>query len=348
MPFVTSNNDALNATLQKLDRFKMTDLTAELQRYPMARMLLNKEHMEVQDGGDYIEFTLVTDGNEQAQSIVPGQVRTPNASSGTVKGRVDWRHLATDYSLIRQHTKMNQGESKILDYAKIERLRAMASWVERVDNLCWSVPASSSSADFNGIPYWIVESTTNTAGFNGGAPSGHTTVGNIDPATVTKFKNYTFEFSAITKADFIASVRTAIRKTGWVAPIQNPHKGPGRPSHGFYTCESNYLALETLGEAQNENLGRDVTKYQDNILLNGRPVVWCSQLDSHAVLASKTPFYGIDWATFSWVVLADEWNKETTINPMPYQPDTIVTYMDFTCNTLCRDRRRNFVATLAA
>ena len=350
MPFVTDNADVLNSTLQQLGRFKFTDLSPVLQAYPIAQRVLRKTEMKVHEGGDYIEGTINTTDNQSAQSITPGQVRTININSGTIKWRVDWRHLEMYYALVSQYLDMNRGEQRILDYASLQRLRAMQSWVAKFETLAWSVPADSSSADFNGIPYSVVQSTNNTPGFNGQHPSGHSAVQNVDATTAANagWRNYTFEFDAITKADFLPKFRTMLRKTNWRPAFEDATRKPTLPRFQWYTGEQNINDFETLGEAQNDNLGRDIDSMQDSVSLRRIKAVYTPEIDNNATLASLRPFYAIDWENLKFEVLAGQWNKKTEIKELPYQPDVAVVYTDFTFNLCNHNRRTHGVATLSA
>ena len=79
--------------------------------------------------------------------------------------------------------------------------------------------------------------------------------------------------------------------------------------------------IEDVGEAQNENLGRDIAPYGDNMAVlafRGHPLLYVPQLDAD----TTNPFYGIDHSTFMPVCPQGDYLRETGRNDAPLRNAT--------------------------
>src|SRR3990167_4188128 len=117
---------------------------------------------------------------------------------------VDWVHAETHWVLIYQtDILMNSGKSSIVDTIKMKRASSLIAFVEMLEEKAWGSPPSSSNKVLPwGLKYWVV--TNATTGFNGGAPSGHTTVGGVSLTDSPNFKNYTAQYTTANKTDLVS------------------------------------------------------------------------------------------------------------------------------------------------
>jgi hypothetical protein len=220
------------------------------------------------------------------------------------------------------------------------RAAAMIDLAKEIEDKAWSSPGGSDTRLPYGLPYWIVKNST--TGFNGGAPSGHTTVGGVSLTDSPNFKNYTVTYTDVTKADLIKKLRTMARKINFKSPVDIPEYRGGKSRQHLYVNEATITDIETLGEQQNENLGRDIASMDGKLVFHGNPIVYVPKLDSD----TSNPVYMVDHQTFYPVCLKGDYLRETK-NMAPNQHNITQYFVDLTYNFLCVDRRRNGVAYIA-
>jgi hypothetical protein len=180
-----------------------------------------------------------------------------------------------------------------------------------------------------------------STGFNGGDPAGFASgAGNLATATYSTWKNYTAQYTNVTKSDLISKMRTAYRKIKFESPVDIPDYRRGRgDQYRIYLNETTIKAFEDLGEQQNENLGRDLASMDDTITFRRNPLVWTPELDSDTTY----PIYMLNFAYFAPVFLKGDYLRESDPAKAEGQHNVFVVFVDLTWNILCTDRRRQAV-----
>lgn len=255
------------------------------------------------------------------------------------KLEIGWVHLTNHYGFERRELLYNSGESRIVNMVSARRGACQLGLVALIEDAIWTLRDSSDSLSPNGIPYYIVKNAT--AGFYGGNPTGFSTCVGIDASTQTKFRNYTGTYTNVTKDDLIRAMRKARRLTEFVSPenLKDFREDVGQKFR-IYVNEATIDAFEMLGEAQNDNLGRDLNSMDGRIVFGGNPIVYIPKLDAD----TSNPVYMINHDTFYPIALRGDWFKETEpVQLTPVQHNVYGVYMDLTYNMLCVDRRRNAV-----
>lgn len=330
--------DLTTTTLKELGRMKFTQIAQRLQDYEVAQRIFKKDKVTF-DGGIGISRNIMLDTKSVARQT--GLYEKDNVNVGDVMSTISipWRHTTNSYGFERREITMNTGDpaSTIVELLKVRRADCMLSTVEQFETQFWNKPTDSSNVlDVYGVPYWIVKNATQ--GFNGGAPAGFAAGagGLINP----RWNNWTDSYSTVSKADLITKMRKAHRKIGFKSPIDTPsyRMGSGQ-TYRIYVNEPTLAALETLGENQNEQLGRDLAPMDDNICFRKNPINWVPYLDGD----TDNPIYFIDFNQFAPVFLNGEFMRETEVKPVPGQHNTFAVFVDTTWNMLCTDRRRNAV-----
>lgn len=258
--------------------------------------------------------------------------------------QVEWVHAVKGWAMFYQEALMGAGPEEIFDHVKAREDATDIALIEEIDSKGWTAPASSSDKKNPwGIAYWIVKNAS--TGFNGGAASGHTTVGTVSLTNSPTFKNYTFQYAGVDKVDLLPKMRTAMMKCKFVSPIPGNDYAKQTGRFCMYVNTDTMVAMETVGESQNENLGRDLAPPQYGVGMlqfRGFEIRKASALDSDAT----NPIYGIDHSTFEVHGLKGDWFRETK-KPAATQHNCVEHYTDVTYNYLCIDRRRNFVGATA-
>ena len=103
--------------------------------------------------------------------------------------------------------------------------------------------------------------------------------------------------------------------------------------------------IEDLGEAQNENLGKDIASMDGVMVFKRNPVIYVPKLDDNT--DQTDPVYMLNMSTFYPVCLKGDYLRETEPEKAPNQHNVFVIHVDLTWNVLCDDRRRNALLATA-
>ena len=327
------------STQKDLGRLKFQQIAQALTDYEVMGRIMRKDRIEFQ-GGTGIKRNLMTKHSDAAKHVGLYEEDTVNVADVLANIDIPWRRTTTNYAYERRELLMNKGPQKIVDLLKVRRTDAMLALTELMETAFWSKPTDSTDDLLPfGIPYWIVKNSTE--GHTGGNPSGFTSgAGNLDVASYPMWKNWSAQYSAVTKADLIKKMRKGHRNIKFKSPVDVPDYRRGRGDrYRIYLNEDTLSNLEDLGEAQNENLGRDLAPMDDTIAFKRHPLVAVPFLNAD----STNPIYMVDMSTFAPVFLKGDYLRETAPIQKADMHNVFVVHVDLTWNILCDDRRRQAV-----
>ncbi len=200
--------DLVATTLRKLGRGKFTDLSIDLQRLPAFDMFSKKGMHQLKDdtGGYGFEWRLLmrtSNNNRLVGLFEPSNIQPMD---GMVVAQAPFRNITGGYAFEHRELDMNKGESRIVDLIQERRLQDKIDFAQKFEGYFWRAPTNT-SLDLWSLPYWCVKNATE--GFNGGLPTGFSTVANIVPDTYgSKWKNYTAPFTNVSRGKTSASIST--------------------------------------------------------------------------------------------------------------------------------------------
>lgn len=332
--------DLVSSTLKDLGRMKFQQIAQSLTHYEVFSKWFKKDKVGFDDGIGIQRTLMNRIESGTARHVGYLEEDRTNIGDYVTQMSVPWRHLTTNWAMVYQtDILMNRGKSLIFNVIKPRRAAALLEMVEELENRAWSAPSSSSDKDYPyGLPYWLVKNAT--TGFNGGAPSGHTTVAGVNLTTSPTFKNYTAQYVSVTKTDLIAKLRTAHRKCRFISPISiEDYRGGQGDRYRLYVNETTISSIESVGESQNENLGRDIASMDGQMVFKKHPIIYVPKLDSD----TTNPVYMVDHSTFMPVVLKGDFLRESEARQSARQHNVYQVFVDLTYNYICVDRRRNAV-----
>lgn len=336
--------DLVKATLNDLGKAKMTDLTSTITKYYAVKRLLKKNKVSF-DSGTELEFNLLIEDQGNARDVALFGQDQINIVDGLIKGKVQWKHMVAGFGYEEREIAMNRSPGKIVDLLKARQHGSRIAGVKKMETNFWSKPDSATdSLKPFGIAYWCVYNATD--GFTGGAPFG-STVANINPTTYSVWKNYSFTYTNVTKADFITKLKKAVYETDFESPIEEVANYDDGAERSWCTTYNVRKALEDLYEQQNDNLGLDVAPNIGAVKFNRQNVVAVPQLDSLPA-ANSEPIYGIPWGVFKTVFLSGQWMKRTGPLRKAGAHNSWEVFEDTTYNWCCYDRRQMIVGATAA
>jgi len=331
--------DLVSLTLDELGENKWEDIVSSLEHYTAMPELMTKNKVTFQ-GGTEIQWQLMVDHSNQASYGGLYAVDDVNVSDQIVQPKVPWRHVKTAWAWDARELAMNRDEHQIVDLMKVRRADGMIALAEVLETKFWNTPTDATD-DTNpmGAPYWIVWNSTD--GFTGGAQFG-STVGNVNPTTYTRWKNYSATYTTVSKTNLFRLWRKAARQTNFKSLKQAnvPSYNTGN-KYAYYTDETTIGLIEELCEDQNDNLGNDLASKDGDTTFHRTPIVYVPKLNTAAASGSN-PIFGINWGVFKPVFLEGWFMKEQVVKA-PYQHTVVNVFVDTTHNFICRNRRLNFV-----
>lgn len=330
--------DLVATTQKQLGTGKFTEIATSLQEYVAMSQILKKHRVNFESGTS-ITWRVMTGTSGAAKNI--GLFATDSTAVADVfqVAEIPWRSSMTSYIIDKHEISINRSPSRIVNLVKARRADAMIDMAKLMESPnWWGKPADSTDTTTPfGVDYWVVRNAT--AGFNGGNPSGFSAgAAGISSTTYPNWANYTDRYTTVNKADFVAKARAAYTKTMWKQPVATVGFDTGA-SRACYTNYSVLSSLESIAEAQNDRLGKDVASMDGEVMFRKTPVKWVPQLDSD----TGNPFYGLDWGEFKVYILSGWYMKETGPSEKADQHNVIQTFVDLTYNFCCTNRRKQFV-----
>ncbi len=358
MPLLESDiQDLVNLTRGDEGKGRLQNIAMQYTHYPLVGTMFGPDKLKI-ESGYRIERNLMTRLPDAAWMTGLYGDDQIVAEDVTKKVIVEYRQAATGFMFDENEIAANQGEAKIYDLMKEKRAGADGAMIELLERKGWTAPSSSSDTlEFHGIPYWVVKNAT--TGFTGGAASGHTLVGNIDPSDVTTFKNYSVTYTNVDKADLFPKLRTAMRECDFKEVLDVESYRRMKKQYRLYVNQTTITAFETVGESQNENLGRDLAPYDGGLLSKGglsgvqefsgaltfrrRPLPYTPYLNND----TQNPVYGLDHSVLYFHVCKWCDMKEKPAIRHPNKRNVWQVFKDLRGNFCCVDRRAQFVAYTA-
>ncbi len=334
--------DLVQSTLRDLDRGSWTDLTGDLQDYTAMRVLLKKEKVKFKTGNG-ARVNILTEDGQSARNVGLGYVATYNIKDGLSNGYVPWRHTTANYAFDRREEEINGGDAEqIVDLIKTRRGMCDIALAKKMETNFWGKPSDSTDVLTPwGVDMYIVRNATQ--GFNGGNPSGFTTGAVFDSSTVTRWKNWSDQYTTVSTSDLVRRIRLALKKTNFKSPAKVSEVRSISEKRSMYTNVDVIQELEELVPLQNDQVGNDLAKYDGDVLIKRIPLMWVPTLDTD----TQDPVYGICWDTLVPVFLKGEYMKESKPRALDSQPTVVVVDKDMTYNFVCYDRRSHFIVNKA-
>ena len=329
-------SDLVQTTLRDLGEMRFTEISTNLQRHTAMRNLLRKNRVVFQSGYG-LQWDVMVNQTGAAANVGLGASDNVNIVDTMTQATVDWRNTVTSYAVIGQELAMNRTPRRIVDLLKTRRIAAMISLAELMETNFWGPPvASTDNLTPWGVNTWLVKNATQ--GFNGGAPTGYTTIG-LNPTTYPNWNNWTDQYTIVSRDDFIRKLRKAATFTDWQPPVDGIPTFDTGDEYGFYTNYGVIGPLEEALESQNDNLGNDIASQDGKTMFRRQPVIWIPKLEAD----TTNPIYGIDWGTFKTGILEGWWLKETAVPIVPGQHTVAAQFVDLSYQFFTRDRRRHLV-----
>jgi hypothetical protein len=337
-------DDFVNLTIDNFKRTKWTDLSLEHQEYCVAAIMTDRKIIE--RGGPQINFKVQTKNTGTARPTGLFSVDQTAVEDLTIEGTETWTATTANWSYDIYEDLFQTDKETIIRELVVREHACMNDLIELAEQQIWTEPTGSETdAPPKGIPYWIQKDATTTPGgaFNGGNPSGFAAgCANISSLTVPRWRNWTFGYTSITSDDLVAKTKKAITFTRFRAPNPHPELAFGKGDQSaIYTTYRVLEPLERLAETRNDNLGKDVARYMNQVVIGGVPIKWVPYLEAND---STDPLYGVQWSSLRPYFKRGA-NMRRTKKDAPRQRNVREVHYDSWYNYICTNRRLNWVGS---
>ncbi len=333
--------DITKATLRHLGRGKMQQIAQTITDFEVMSKLMTKERVTF-DSGYGIQKTLLHKIGGNGKHVGLFAQDSSNIIDVLTQMQVPWVHYTNNWSWEVREVLMNRGKSRIVNIIKARENAKMLDDFETLEDAFFDAPDANDATLPFGLQYWVVKNSS--TGFNGGAATGFTKVGNVDLTLTPAFKNYTVAYTNVTKEDLIAKLRTMARKINFKSPVSIDDFRRGRGArYRIYLNETTISAMELLAEAQNDRLGNDLASMDGQTTFKRNALNYIPKLDDD----TSNPFYFNDMSVFYPTVLSGDFFRKTVSSKTGGQHNVITVHTDLTYNFTCVDRRRLGVAYVA-
>lgn len=337
-------DDFVTLTLSKFKKKAWTDLSLEHQEYIAVSLLTDKAVVE--QGGKDISFRLKTKNTGNARNSGMFQTDITNVDDVMISASVPWAMQTTNFSYdVNEDIFQSDGET-IIKELLIRDHDAMSDMAELTEENFWSAPTSSADTRPMGLPFWLQKDATTApeGGFNGGNPSGFNAgAAGVDSTVHTRWRNWTFGYSQVSLDDVVRKTKKSLAFTSFQAPVPHPELGFGESKFNIYTTYRVQEPLERLAEKRNDNLGSDLAKYMNSVLIGGVPVKWVPFLEAND---TSDPLYGVNWGVFRPFVKSNCNMRRSKPKEAARQHNVREVHVDNAQNYICYDRRKTFVGSL--
>lgn len=335
-------DDFVNLTLPNFKMNKWQDISLQYPEYISSRIINEKRVIE--RGGPDIRFKVQVKNTGMARNTGLYDQDITGVEDLTTQGIITWTKQTVNWSYDIDEPLFQTDRETIVGELLVREHACMNDMAELNEENLWSAPSSTTDARPFGIPFWLQKDATTTPGgaFNGGNPSTHTGgCAGIDSTVHTGWKNWTFGYAAVTPDDLVLKVKYALYSTKFIAPNPHPEVGYGKSDYHIFTTYDVREPLERLAETRNDNLGNDVAKYINNVLIGGVPVEAVHYLDSND---STDPLYGVNWKFVRPFVKRGA-NMRQIKKKAPLQRTVRQVHYDTWMNYACYNRRACWVGS---
>jgi hypothetical protein len=369
----TQFDDVLNTTLRNLPRGKFNDFASKFQHYEAFSRLMKSEGetvVDTADGGQGgFSFDAMTAGNGMGAMVGLADVDDVNFSDGSVKGYIPWRRNKTAWEIERRLSLENKGLAKLYDLVKLKQAQSEVSNADCLEAEFWGGPSGATDLlSLWGMKLWLQlrdaatiasdAAGTTHGGFTSKIPNGFTDIAGVSPTTVARWRNWAAAYTQYTKSDILTRMREAAMYTDFKSPVDVPdfQRGKGNRMR-VYADQPSCLAMELIGEGQNENLGRDLAPFQiaadlkdrfgaGSITFRGSPIIPVGQMNPTDIAGNALtwgahhPVMMINWAWGGVKFLEGDMFRVSSPIMDPLRHNWTRVFTDATLNPYFTDRSR--------
>lgn len=340
-------DDFVNLTLKKFIRNRWTDIALKYQKYCSSKMIREKRVMY--SGGEQINWKLKTRNTGTARNTGLYATDITKVEDVSTDANVPWTKQTCNWSYDIDESLFQSEREMIVRILTMREHDAMSDLAELQEQNIWSAPLNAADRTPWGVPFWLVKDLSgafpegafkglNPPGFPGGAAG-------VDSNQYPRWSNWTFQYQAVSRDDMVRKVKKAIQFTYFQPPVPHPETGYGNADYEIYSTYRVQEPLERLAETRNDNMGNDLAKYMNQVVIGGVPLMWVPYLEDND---PTDPLYGVNWGVFRPFVKTSANMRRSPPKVAAKQHSVREVHIDHWMNYLNVNRRETFVGHLSA
>ena len=343
-------NQLIGVLTDTIAHYKDVDVLNVAQTYQKLVFMdevMKQRRYDVQ-GGDRIEYRIVTDDKGNARHANYLEARTVEMRNPVVAGNAPWTLADAEVNWNRWDLSMNKGASKVHDYVKTEYFRAKMGLLKLIEERAPLAPDSSTDTkNPRGMGYWfgwLPSGTTDyTGGFNGttawyGDGTTTTAIGGIERTTNPLCCNYAVNHDGI-NPQTLNSLLTLLTKIDFYTPKDAQQYVSNRAKLTFIMSSlDNQIAYQILrNQISNGTRNGDLSPFAGmDVEYHG--VRWHGLATLNSV--PYNPIYVGDFSYFYPIVHSVMWLKEVEVMRHPDQRHIFRMGVDCWYGYMCDNPRR--------
>lgn len=294
-------NDANNFTRDHYVKNKVVDVAQPYREAVLANLLLMSKPATAEHGSSTIEAERISSGMNYKSFFAP--VATDYSSEASPNERFDYssqdntvvastprKAKKSTWKIDALEDGANQGDEALASLMQYRRMRAYKDLIFRYTTAFGTAPSATSNTAINSIPYHVTKSaTTPGGGFTGGNLSGFSDWCGLSRTTYPNLCNWSFNYTQVSKGDLISLIRKAMLKTHFFTPSTSDIDAKEYDCV-LLTNDTVWLNCNALLEAQNLQLGDDLYRFSNSIMLARTPLIPCPEFEAD----TSNPVYGIN------------------------------------------------------
>lgn len=323
--------------------------------YTIGRMLRGSDAAKIIGSGNAIEDRVQLEDAGTFEFYNPNEDLDVQNVDTIEKIKADWRFATDHYSYTEQEVKLNSGDAQTYykNLLKSKRQGCKTSIYNGMEAALWTAPSNSDMEASSGKkPYSIPALVTR----DGLAPTGFTTIHQLNPTNLTGWRNQTERYNPAAVADpddgLLKAMRRMWHKVKFTAPtggMKEYFESDRLQKMVIATNLDGIGVLERLTQDANDRLvpAADIGWVAGKVVFNGIPVDYINELDtatinSGSAIATGEPwFYFLNLMYLHPIFHRDEYMAEKEPMPAgPRQPFTRVVWTSIYYQLLMRSRRR--------
>lgn len=336
-------DDFVELTQPNFRRYKWTDIALPLTEYVSASLINEKKVME--QGGPTVAWKVKTRNTGNARNTGMYAQDVTAVEDVAAGASAPWAKQTTNYSYDIDEDIFQSDRETIIRELVMRDHDAMSDLAELNEENLWTAPTATTDTRPMGIPFWIQKDASTTPGgaFNGGNPTGFSSgAGGLSSTTYPRWKNWTFGYTNVTIEDVVAKAKKAMVFTNFKPPVPHPELGFSKDDRVIYTTYRTLEPMQRLAEGRNENLGNDLARYQNSIVIGGVPVEYVPYLEEND---TSDPLYGINWRYFRPVCKTGATMRRHPPKQAPSQYSVRTVHIDNWMQYICYNRRAQWVGS---
>lgn len=352
-------DDLVNSIHQKFageERLAAQDISLPLQEYKYASRLLSGNLKKDTMATTQCKWKLKVRTNDNFQVVGLYHRDSSDRVSVLDEGSLKWGLTTNNYHYDIDEEIFQTDGQKIFDYIEEMERDLMTSFYTGMEDLMFGPgPSSPTQTPFPPVSllWWITATDDSTSennseeGFDGFEPVGWGSngVGGISCTTYDQWRNRTFPYTNVDRADFIEKVINSMDLCQFEPPVDRPDiVKQGKPDWELLTTHSRIAQARRLLQLGNDNIGDDLASHSGKVMIRGVPMVWIPAWTNASSVNARTDgiILGVNWATFRAYRAAGRVMRKKKAYQHPDMSNVRVRAMDDSFQLVCFNRRANF------